>query len=249
MHLAILKSDGGDIAYTLTRRKGMKNIRIKVMPDGGIYVSANTAVPLCKIEAFILTNVDWIRKNQAAAKPAANYSSLVPESGTKVTVFGETLTLSLRRGEDGAVKSGGELIITSPEPESPAHTQQLLLGYIAGEGRRVLSEYYGFFFEKSGYCGAKPTLSLKMLKSKWGHCDHKKNEIMLNFALCCLPKALAAYVAAHEVAHLLVPNHSALFYKTGELLLPGFRAYDKEMRSYSTSLYNNLYAENPAPLK
>ena len=42
----------GDLAYTLTRKR-VKNINLRVHPDGRVSVSAPPRVPLAAIEAFL----------------------------------------------------------------------------------------------------------------------------------------------------------------------------------------------------
>ena len=238
--MAILKSDSGDISYTLTRQKGMKNMRIRIKDDRSICVSTNPNVPLAKIENFIQKNSQWIVRNVGEKNSAADRSI---ENGTKLKIFGEILTVELRQdGDEDAVCDGERLIVTASDIANQAHVRQLLIGFIAQRGRTVLSRHYRFFLERCGYMGQPPMLVLKALKSKWGHCDYKNNQIMLNFALCGLPEELAAYVAAHEVAHLLVRNHSSDFYKVGESIYPGFNEYNRLLKQYNTNLWANIIA-------
>lgn len=42
--------------------KKVKNINIRVKPDGAVYVSANRHVPLTVVEGFVLSKADFIRK-------------------------------------------------------------------------------------------------------------------------------------------------------------------------------------------
>ena len=237
-HMAILKSEQTGICYTLTRRKGMKTIRIRIKTDGSVGVSADTAVPLREIEGFVDRKADWIKKHTAAARPA--FEERVLADGSELKIFGEELTLELRQGEKEIKRQGNRLLAAIPDTVDETALRGLLLEFIAERGRAVLGEHYRYFLEKSGYRGKPPTLALKLLKSKWGHCDYKNNVIMLNFALCGLPEELIRYVAAHEVAHLLVSSHSAEFYSVGERLYPGFHAFDRELRKYSTSLWGNI---------
>lgn len=238
--MAILKSDAGEISYTLVRRKGMKNIRVKITDNGSVCVSAGAFVPVSEIERFLAAKSQWIVKNVQLAAEKEPDAPFTLSDGGKIQLFGRILTVRLQSGDDDIHENNGVLFIGSAEPQNAAHNERLLLAYTAEKGRAVMSEYYDFFFEKSGYVGVKPTLSLKILKSKWGHCNRRKNEIMMNFALCALDEKYSAYVAAHEVAHLLVPNHSPLFYRTGEALLPQFRQLDREMRGISTDLLKNM---------
>ena len=58
----------------------------------------------------------------------------------------------------------------------------------------------------------------------------RKGEIRLNWRLVQLPPALADYVVAHEVAHLVELNHSARFWALVEALLPGHAALRRAAR-------------------
>ena len=238
--MPVLKSQNGDIVYTLTRRKGMKNILIKVKNDGSVCVSASPTASDARIEEFIREKSEWILKTVEAKKPVFSADDKLA-NGMKLRIFGEVLTLQIRFGwDEDAVCDGEKLIVTVRELDNQSHIRQLLIGFIAQRGRIVLGKYYDYFYERCGYMGSKPMLVLKALKSKWGHCDYKNNQIMLNFALCGLPAELAAYVTAHEVAHLLVHNHSAEFYKVGESLYPGFREYNRLLKEYDTRLWEHI---------
>ena len=71
-----------------------------------------------------------------------------------------------------------------------------------------------------GRDGAMPPVKLSNARSEWGSCN-QRGEIRLNWRLVQLPAALADYVVAHEVAHLVELNHSARFWAVVERLLPG----------------------------
>ena len=68
--------------------------------------------------------------------------------------------------------------------------------------------------------GVMPPIKLSNAKSEWGSCN-QRGEIRLNWRLVQLPDALADYVVAHEVAHLVELNHSARFWAVVERLMPG----------------------------
>lgn len=92
---------------------------------------------------------------------------------------------------------------------------------------------------------AKPDVVLKSLKGVWGKCVYSRGAgcgtLMFNFSLCGVPRELAEYVAAHEVAHFFVPAHNKHFYAVGERLLPGFRKLDKMLNGYSAELSDNIF--------
>ena len=48
------------IKYELTRKR-VKNINVRIKPDGMVYVSASKTVPLSTIEGFLLEKADVIK--------------------------------------------------------------------------------------------------------------------------------------------------------------------------------------------
>lgn len=243
--MAILKYNGEEIVWQLERRHGMKNIRIRIKSDGSVRVSADTSVPVNIIEDFVRRKADWIYTN---CKKCTEYdkNKHIPtlHNGSAVRIFGEKLTVVLvKSGNEQCFRQDNRLFICLADDSDETKMQLLLCSYLAEYGRKVLKNYYDLYYPVINYTGRKPDLTLKMLKSKWGHCDYAKNEIMLNFALCGVPLKLCEYVVVHELVHLLVPNHSPLFYETGSRILPDFRERNKEMKNYSTDLMKNILME------
>ncbi len=58
---------------------------------------------------------------------------------------------------------------------------------------------------------------VKTYKARWGCCT-SKSEIFLNWKLILLPKKIIDYVIIHELAHILVPDHSKKFWFNVEQL-------------------------------
>ena len=63
---------------------------------------------------------------------------------------------------------------------------------------------------------------VKTYQARWGSCSHK-SEIFLNWKLFLLPKRIIDYVIIHELAHILVPNHSNKFWSTVEQIDSNYR--------------------------
>jgi predicted metal-dependent hydrolase len=58
----------------------------------------------------------------------------------------------------------------------------------------------------------------------------------LNWRLVQLPPALAEYVVAHEVAHIVELNHSRRFWDVVEALIPGHAALRRELDEWTAIL-------------
>jgi predicted metal-dependent hydrolase len=70
---------------------------------------------------------------------------------------------------------------------------------------------------------------LRKMTSQWGNCKTKTGEITFNIALIKKPFCCIEYVVAHELAHLLVANHSKKFYAIIAKYLPNWSETRKEL--------------------
>lgn len=71
--------------------------------------------------------------------------------------------------------------------------------------------------------------------SRWGSCSIRKT-ISLNWRLVLLPYEIGNYVIFHELAHLKHLNHSKEFWDFLELICPGARRLDTELRTVGRSI-------------
>ncbi len=81
-------------------------------------------------------------------------------------------------------------------------------------------------FQQDGF--EKPALRLRKMKSRWGSCIPGKGIITLNTALIGAEPACQVAVAAHELCHMLHPNHSRDFHIALEQHFPDYpRCWEK----------------------
>lgn len=208
----------------------MKNLRLRVGDNGEVLVSAPYSVSREKIDEFVSSRTDWINARRSELSERQTELS----DNSPITIFGEIYTVKFERGGEKCEISGELLLVTLPDPENTAHAEQLVLSYMAKLCREVLETAFVRYLKLSEFRGTPPMLRLALLKSCWGSCNRRSNVITLNLYLCKLPKRFAEYVAAHEVTHLFVPNHSDDFYKFGERLYSGFRSTDRELNKKRT---------------
>lgn len=67
-----------------------------------------------------------------------------------------------------------------------------------------------------------PQIRVRLMKSRWGSCHHKKGIITLNTMLAQVPLACLEYVVVHELAHFVVPNHSQSFHEVMAKVMPDY---------------------------
>ncbi|MCF0198486.1 MAG: DUF45 domain-containing protein [Bacteroidaceae bacterium] len=72
----------------------------------------------------------------------------------------------------------------------------------------------------------------KKLTSKWGSCHVRTRQLTFSLYLLLLPDWCIEHIVVHELAHLLVPNHSAAFYRVMDKHFPRW----KEARAVTRQL-------------
>ena len=131
------------VEYTL-ERKSVKNVNLRVRPDGSVYVSANRGVSEKYIENFLLEKRYFILeaidryKNLAEALPPRGYAD-----GDEILVFGIKFSIRGVRGRrcSAAVK-GDELVLTLRE-DSEDERKRVIDDYMRESCRRAVTAVCG----------------------------------------------------------------------------------------------------------
>lgn len=76
-------------------------------------------------------------------------------------------------------------------------------------------------------------ITIKRVISKWGSCNVRTRRITLSIYLLLLPDWCIEHVVVHELAHLLVPNHSPAFHRVMDTYFPRWREARAETRRLS----------------
>ena len=208
----------------------MKNLRLRVKADGNVYVSSPFGVPISVIEGFVESRTDWIREQREKLKDTAPPPAEL-EDGSVITLFGRQYVICTAEGSGEAFFEGGMLIVPLEDNTGIEASVLSLMGKLC---RRYCSEAVKIYLDRAGYKGEPPKLAFKYLKSRWGSYNRQTNTITFNLALGKLSGKYIKYVAAHEVTHIFIHNHSADFYKFGESIYEGFFETDRELNKIKT---------------
>ncbi|MDD4547473.1 MAG: SprT family zinc-dependent metalloprotease [Bacilli bacterium] len=75
-----------------------------------------------------------------------------------------------------------------------------------------------------------PKLRIRKMKTRWGVCNITNEIITLNSELLKYDLSVINYVIIHELAHLIYPNHSAMFWDVVSKYCPNYKKIRKFMR-------------------
>lgn len=204
---------GMPLAYTL-ERKNVKNLNLRIYPDGSVRVSANRRVPIREIEAFLIGHENFIRKAQSRFRERPQAQPLQYVTGERLPFLGETLELQVISGErEAAALENGKLVLRLKNPEDFSRREKLVRRFWDTQCQAVfpeiLRECYPLFQD---FGVPYPTLRIRSMKSRWGSCLPGKGVITLSKQLLAAPRECIRYVVVHEYCHFLHPNHGKGFY-------------------------------------
>jgi predicted metal-dependent hydrolase len=150
-----------------------------------------------------------------------------------VPYLDETLRIAVRSGARDMLQRDGNALLITLQPSSRATLADALEAWYRAEARRVLTERSTIYAAALGLRFGRVTI--KDTRSRWGSCSSKGN-LNYSWRLMLAPRAVMDYVAAHEVAHLREPNHSARFWALVEAICPDYRAQRAWLREHGREL-------------
>ena len=218
------------VAYELIRKK-VKNINLRIYPDGKIKISAGSNVPIKTIEAFIRSRAAFIigalDRYKSAEKNAPIEMSF--EDNDSVRLFNESLTLKIKDGKrNRAERRAEELWIYVRDKADRTMKENTLDVFFRRELEvkiaELLPEIHRRFEE---FDIDMPEIKIRRMKSRWGSCNTTKGIVTVNLALAEYPLECLEFVLAHELSHLVHPDHSKQFYSTLTAVMPDWKAQKK----------------------
>src|SRR5690606_12603177 len=74
-------------------------------------------------------------------------------------------------------------------------------------------------------------------RSRWGSCSPHNRTIRYSWRVIMAPPAVADYLAAHEVAHLVHADHSPAYWSVVQRLVGDHRPFRKWLREHGATLH------------
>jgi hypothetical protein len=138
-------------------------------------------------------------------------------AGEKFLYLGQEYPLSVVAGPKAALKfEAGFFLTQKAQPEAPLFFEK----WYKTAARKLLSERVKYYAQKFGLKYEK--IRLSSARTRWGSCSSKAT-LSFTWRLVMAPLEVLDYVVVHELAHLLVKNHSAVFWAEVARMMPDFK--------------------------
>lgn len=226
--------ESGDIPYLLTR-KPVKNVNLRIKPDGKVFVSAGSRVPVKFIEGFIASKQDYILDVLARYEKIRNEAQEMSrqyENGEKFALLGRNLVLKVEESGEETVYTDGVYLFLHVKDKDNFRRKEIL---VSRWFRQCQDEVFGELIEEKyaqlqKYGLPYPAWKVRNMKSRWGSCQPEKGVITLNSQLIAAPRSCIEYVVLHEFVHFLYPNHSRQFWDFVAGVMPDWKERRRELK-------------------
>ncbi len=234
---------GKPILYLLAISTRSRRLRISVS-DQGVSLILPAGLPVREGEAFLQKNADWVLKQvEKHEKIAAkNKRTTLPNNvillrGTPTRV--ELVEEAERKLRARVQESAGRLIIRIPvgarktvpavaEAYLREQARQEILAVVTTQARRMRL--------------TPKALSIRDQRTRWGSCS-SRGTLSFNWRLIMVPPAIMEYVVIHELAHLVVPNHSTQFWSLVIQYFPEYKQARSWLRKNAPLLHPKMFTD------
>ena len=225
MTQAILLGDP-PIEVTLRRSAQARRISLRVSKlDGRVTLSLPRWTPEREALAFAHEKERWIRQN-LAARPQVQR----PVLGGHVPFEGQMLPLVAGTGRSLRIDQGSFQV----PARAAARLGPAMAGFLKQAARTRLAQASEHYARALGVSFGK--ISLRDTRSRWGSCT-SAGDLMYSWRLIMAPREVLAYVAAHEVAHLVEMNHSPAYWAVVAQVYPEYAAPRAWLRREGQALH------------
>lgn len=221
-----IRYGGRDIPFSL-QMNSRKRVRIEVLPSGNVRVLAPTGTEIAAVVQIVQGRARWIARQQRY------FQQFDPRTTSREYVSGEThlylgrrYRIKVHAVNDGAgVKLAGPYLhLSCPEAANTDAKRALLDTWYLQKAGCIFAEVLHTMLRKKAFKDlSPPKLSIRPMRRRWGSCT-ARGRITLNLSLVRAPRRCIEYVVAHELCHLIIPDHSSAFMKLLSRVMPDWKA-------------------------
>lgn len=217
---------GGMETPVIVTTKRIRNMYLRVNPDGSLAVSCGSWVTDEEIRRFIWSRETWVLKTQLSQQR----TEFINREGTEGPVIwwmGEKKYARYLEGKQDSCSVDGELITFFLREETDERITKAFRAAANQELERRVQGLRGQW--DSLICMANglpvPEIRYRFMTSRWGVCYPAEGRITLSTRLIHYPEEALEYVLLHEYVHFLIRDHSKRFYAIVEHYMPAYQAY------------------------
>ncbi|HUD20989.1 MAG TPA: SprT family zinc-dependent metalloprotease [Candidatus Saccharimonadales bacterium] len=209
------------------RFSSARSLKLRVLPDGKVSVTAPRFTPERVITAFIAKHQDWIEeKTNQILEKRRNLTA----SQEKLFFHGREyqFRLNVTTAQKAGMAFSGEKLIVTCDSEDHQKVRQILEKWYRDQAKKYFPERVKLLCDVANLDVAKVRIADQ--RSRWGSCS-SRTTISLNWRLIQAPDWVSDYVIYHELSHLVHMNHSQHFWAELAKYVPKYQEAEKWLKT------------------
>lgn len=204
------------IPYRLVRSDSARKLKLSMTMDE-FRVTAPVKACDSEIQQALSQKHKWIIENYAALQEKYEQTHKIARfrTGAKLPYWGRLSQLRTQLADVGTptvIYKNGFYVEHPNYSSSAQHDDAIEAALHAYLKQRFTTEAQSFASKYSEQLSVEcQSLRVTEMVNRWGSCT-EAGTVSLDWRLVYAPKRVAAYVVAHELAHLKVSNHSRKFW-------------------------------------
>lgn len=203
----------------LRRSKRRSTVGITVEPSGEVVLAIPAGSSLGDVEQVVRRRLSWIYARRAEQHQRGVHSperEYVAGAGFYFLGTHYRLKWSDDEREEPVARRGRRLYVQRNRKEE---AERLVQDWYKAEARPWIGERTRRYAERIG--AAPSGVTIQDLGKRWGSCG-KNRRVYFHWRTIQLPPRIVEYVVAHELVHLVEPNHSPAFWKRLRRCMPDY---------------------------
>lgn len=215
-------------------RKPIKNLHLAVYPpDGRVHVSAPESYSEEQIRLFILKKWSWILQKRKETTSYKIQDEREYVSGEAHYFKGDLYRLKVIR--DNACTfhvdiQGDYINVYVYERTAKEGIANVLWSWYREQLTPTIAQYVEKWERILGVKVSEWTI--QQMTSSWGRAHKETGKVMFNLQLAKKPLNCIEYVVAHELTHLIEPNHTDRFRHIIGTYLPGWQKIKEQLNEF-----------------
>ncbi len=209
----------------------------------GVNIRFPAAMPPAEQQAWFAQSLRWAEKKLAEAPTETSPTRQRRHEDGQVLKVGDRdycLAISYREKKTCSARIVGDtihLVVSSRMAEEQAEKSiSTLISRCLGAERLPALRARVERLNEEHFQVAIGTIRFKYLKSRWGSCSAARN-INISTRLLLAPEEVLESVVVHELAHLIVQDHSPAFWALVERAVPDWRRWKLWLKKHGDELW------------
>ncbi len=220
-----------DLTYQ-TIRSDRKTFGLTVERDRSVTVRAPRQATDEQVERFVERKRLWLYEK---LRHPQKYDPVAQEpkefvTGTSLLYLGRPYRLEIEDAPSEGVRFDGRFLVSRAVQDQAGG---LLQAWYKARAREVIVPLVEELAEAMGVAYRRVLVS--ELRYRWGSCT-PTDTLSFNWRLVKAPLPVIRYVVAHELAHLLEPNHTPRFWRLVRVQVPHFEKAKGWLRRHGQAL-------------